>query len=448
MSTRTNRPQRLPTGLLVPVAPAAAGKSTLARRLVAAGFDAADVVSSDLIRGLAAFGGDVTNQDNNAAVFAEVDKQCDIRLRAGRSVYLDATNLDARSRARAVAQAHAHGLPAVALLSRPLGLDELVTRNASRDRNVPDFVLARHHARHAAITVASLYSEGFDLVVEWDDTTAVAPLPSGVDARRVPGPFVIIGDVHGCFETLMALLDRLGFDAELNHPDGLFPVLLGDLTDKGGAQFDDDPSNPERAGSVRVLRWAMRAHRQGKMLCIKGNHERKLSRKVTTGETEGGFGLGGTLRAIRSQPDADQLISELSRFLLRLPTHLILDDRRAGLIAVHGGIKAELVGTNDRKAENFCLYARGGWKSRWDRPETVVFGHVVQSDGPVVFPGADGVGDIYGIDTGGFEGGGITAYLSATATMVTEPTNPAERCSPERLEAHRAEVDALRLART
>jgi trehalose 6-phosphate phosphatase len=52
------------------------------------------------------------------------------------------------------------------------------------------------------------------------------------------GPLDVIGDVHGEFEALTALLGHLGYAADGGHPDGRRPVFVGDdLTDEHGFEL-------------------------------------------------------------------------------------------------------------------------------------------------------------------------------------------------------------------
>lgn len=66
-----------------------------------------------------------------------------------------------------------------------------------------------------------------------------------------------IGDVHGCWRSLQALLDRLPW-----HPERDRLWLVGDLVNRG-------------AGSLEVLRWARRteAELDERFACVLGNHE-------------------------------------------------------------------------------------------------------------------------------------------------------------------------------
>ena len=82
----------------------------------------------------------------------------------------------------------------------------------------------------------------------------------------------LIGDVHGCFEELASLLDRLGYDVRKASADGGFNVtspenrkvlFLGDLVDRG-------PRSPD------VLRLVMSMVKSDQALCVLGNHDAKF----------------------------------------------------------------------------------------------------------------------------------------------------------------------------
>jgi len=73
-----------------------------------------------------------------------------------------------------------------------------------------------------------------------------------------------VGDVHGCFASLQALLARLPFDADGDHL-----WLVGDLVNRG-------PQN------VAVLRWAGETQRRlgERFVCVLGNHDLHLLRRA------------------------------------------------------------------------------------------------------------------------------------------------------------------------
>jgi hypothetical protein len=75
-------------------------------------------------------------------------------------------------------------------------------------------------------------------------------------------PFDVIGDVHGEFEKLVALLEHLGYREQagtFRHP-GRTAIFVGDLVDRG----------PKQLATVDLVRRMVEA---GSALCIMGNHE-------------------------------------------------------------------------------------------------------------------------------------------------------------------------------
>lgn len=53
--------------------------------------------------------------------------------------------------------------------------------------------------------------------------------------------FDIIGDIHGCYEELLTLIHKLGYELKHGlpvHPDKRTLALVGDLTDRGPQSVD------------------------------------------------------------------------------------------------------------------------------------------------------------------------------------------------------------------
>jgi protein phosphatase len=91
------------------------------------------------------------------------------------------------------------------------------------------------------------------------------------DSPEDRGPFDIIGDIHGCYDELIELLTKLGYDltepSRVAAPFSRKVVFLGDLVDRG-------PKVVEVLALVRSM------CQQGIALCIPGNHDMKLLRKL------------------------------------------------------------------------------------------------------------------------------------------------------------------------
>ena len=77
--------------------------------------------------------------------------------------------------------------------------------------------------------------------------------------QRLPeGPLDIVGDIHGEYEALCALLGHLGYDEQGRHLQGRTLVFVGDFCDRG-------PNSPA------VLALAKRLIDSGRAVAILGS---------------------------------------------------------------------------------------------------------------------------------------------------------------------------------
>lgn len=86
----------------------------------------------------------------------------------------------------------------------------------------------------------------------------IQPLPSG--------PLDIIGDIHGEYDALLALLAHLGYGTGGAHPQGRTLVFVGDYCDRG-------PNSPD------VLALVQSVVQSGRAVAVLGNHEINLLRE-------------------------------------------------------------------------------------------------------------------------------------------------------------------------
>ena len=123
----------LPEGALVLLVGApAAGKSTLAAALVAAGeVDAEDVLSTDTYREV--LSGDALDLTSDRKVWVQVSERLVEKMQAGRTTVVDATNLFPHRRARHIAVAREQGRPVVAIHFE-VPAAQLLERNDARER--------------------------------------------------------------------------------------------------------------------------------------------------------------------------------------------------------------------------------------------------------------------------------------------------------------------------
>ena len=170
---------RLPDpALVVLVGASASGKSTWAQ----ARFRAAEIVSSDALRGIAGSG--PRDLDASVDAFALLEQIVDARASRGLTTVVDTLGLDPERRSRWLDVARAAGLPAVAVAFRTEAA-ECRRRNAERDVPVPAPALAGQLQRAGRI-VEELTAEGWDHVVEIDSEGQPAPGTAAVAADPDP----------------------------------------------------------------------------------------------------------------------------------------------------------------------------------------------------------------------------------------------------------------------
>jgi protein phosphatase len=384
--------------LVVLMGASGSGKSSFARRH----FKSTEVLSSDYCRGLVS--DDENAQGVSDAAFEVLHFIARKRLAAGRLTVVDATNVQLEARKPLVALAREfHVIPVAIVLDMP---DKLChERNGQRpDRGFGPHVVRQQNSQLRR-SLRSLKREGFRrihvLSPEQVGDVALVREPLWNDRRSEHGPFDIIGDVHGCYDELAALLAKLGYvpdGATLRPPPGRKAVFLGDLIDRG----------PKIA---QVLELVMNMVAAGHALCVPGNHETKLLRKLRGKNVKLTHGLQQTVDQLAAMPEA--FGARVAEFIDGLISHYVLDD--GNLVVAHAGLKEELQGRGSGVVREFCLYGetngetdeyglpvRYDWASDYRGRALVVYGHT-----PVPTP--EWVNRTICIDTGCVYGGALTA---------------------------------------
>ncbi len=277
-----------------------------------------------------------------------------------------------------------------------------------------------------------LRKEGFRYIFtietpEEAEAATVQRIPLWTDRRAEHGPFDIVGDLHGCADELEDLLRRLGY-AEIRledddrlwgnrafvHPEGRKAIFLGDLVDRG----------PRILDTVRLVRNMVRA---GSALCIPGNHDVKLVRKLRGKNVQITHGLAETMAELDALPEEVRapFSQQLADFLDDLVSHYVLDDGK--LVVAHAGMKQEMQGRASGGVREFALYGettgetdefglpvRFDWAAEYRGSAMVVYGHT-----PV--PEPDWLNRTVNIDTGCVFGGKLTALRYPEKEFVSIP---------------------------
>jgi protein phosphatase len=389
--------------LVLLVGASGSGKSTFARR----SFLETEVLSSDRFRGWLA--DDENDQSVTADAFDALRYVAGKRLALGRIVVVDATNVQPEARKYFVELARAHDvLPVAIVLDVPT--DVCVARNATRTDRQLGHHTVRRQVDDLRRSLRAMQREGIRQVhvlrPEEIDDAVVARMPLWSDHRKDVGPFDVIGDVHGCREELESLLVRLRYvrtDGDdgaptYAHPSGRKAVFVGDLVDRG----------PDAVGCIELV---MRMVERGAAVCVPGNHESRLLRKLRGKDVKLTHGLAETMAQIETISAGRR--NRIASFIDDLVSHVVLDGGR--LVVAHAGMKEVYQGRASGRVREFALYGettgeidayglpvRADWAAEYRGRATVVYGHT-----PVVE--AEWVNGTICIDTGCVFGGKLTA---------------------------------------
>ena len=439
--------------LVVLMGASGSGKSTFAQKH----FLGTEVLSSDHCRGLVS--DDENNQAASKDAFEVLNYIARKRLAAGKLTVIDATNVQPDSRRPLIALAREfHVLPVAIVLNMPEKI--CVARNEDRsDRNFGSHII-RNHRSLLRRSMRGLKREGFRHIFEMKspeevESAVIERVPLWNDKTHVHGPFDFIGDVHGCYDELESLLGKLGYErisfsaafekipsdshndgaatgrnahsnptsSELtpgwsdlcfSHPQGRQAVFVGDLVDRG----------PRAVDCLSVVRNMVATQNA---LCVPGNHDVKLMRKLRGKNVQIKHGLAETLEDLDRIPaeHRESFNKELIGFLDGMVSHYVLDEGR--VVVAHAGLLETMQGRGSGKVREFALYGettgeidefglpvRHNWAADYRGDAMVVYGHT-----PV--PEAEWLNKTIDIDTGCVFGGKLTALRYPEQELVDVP---------------------------
>lgn len=403
--------------MVVLIGPSGSGKSTFARQH----FRPTEILSSDACRGF------VSDDENDQAATKDAFDVLHFiaakRLSAGRLTVIDATNVQPEARKPLIDLAREYHVIPVALV---LNLPERICADRNRlrpDRNFGPHVV-RNQVQDLRRSLRSLDREGFRHIHVFTrpdelDCISVQRQPLWNNRTNEHGPYDIIGDVHGCFDELCELLCKLGYTVSAvdgaytaHPPDGRRAIFVGDLVDRG-------PKIPA------VLKLVMGMVDSGAALCVPGNHDIKLLRKLKGKNVQITHGLAESLEQLALE--TPEFREKVARFLDGLVSHYVFDDGQ--LVIAHAGMKEEMQGRGSGRVREFALFGettgesdefgfpvRLNWAAEYRGRALVVYGHT-----PVVEP--EWLNGTVNIDTGCVFGGSLTALRYPEKELVSVPAH-------------------------
>lgn len=230
--------------------------------------------------------------------------------------------------------------------------------------------------------------------------------------------FDIIGDIHGCYQELLELFSKLGYQEREGiflHPAGRRLAFVGDAMDRG----------PE---SLNVLSLLFKMQDAAILYYSPRNHCNKLYRYFKGNKVRISHGLENTLAEWQRLPKKEQskFRTRYLQFYEKLPPYQQLSP---DLVIAHAGIKEEMIGAKLSKGiAAFALYGdttgkfhadgrpvRRDWAKNYKGAKWIIYGHTPTEEPYLINRTAN-------IDTGCVFGGSLTAFRFPEKELVFVPS--------------------------
>ena len=211
----------------------------------------------------------------------------------------------------------------------------------------------------------------------------------------------IIGDIHGCYDTLMNLINKLPINAEL--------IFVGDLVDKG-------------INSKKVLEFVINNNYQ----CIKGNHEKymeqniedALYKNIDSKWSTDTKSYGGP-QTLENYENDDSFLQKHLSWIRELPSFLIIDN----YFITHGFGLPYYIRRNEEKSKKIMLTNRlinSKYEEDWE--DTTKY-EIINVFGHCQFKEVKKGRNYFGIDTGCVYNNKLTALKLGTNEIVEVNTH-------------------------
>lgn len=425
-------------GIVLLIGASSSGKSTWLQRAVDnKDISPSEIVSSDTFRILVSdtdfidtVSGHPHERELNveqyraitAEAFSLLQQTVEARCRLNKLTFVDATNLSEAERKVYFTMAKKQHVPIYGLLL-DLPLETLLKQDELRE-NPRGKARMKQQARKIQEQKRVLKKEPFTRLYQ-------ASSIEELQIVRHPSPLYLeigqgldmIGDIHGCFDEMILLLEKLGYVSEdglYTHPDGRKLLSLGDIMSRG----------PK---SLETMQFWQRHIEAGVAYMIDSNHGYKIARflegqKVTL--RHGDELIEQELTTYEQQHGyvaTEGLKRKLTDMLRQAPSHYVLTKNSVPYaVAVHAGIRDRYIGKDSPRIRDFCRYGdvtgltengrpiRSDWYTEHQSPLLIIWGHDPQ-------PKPLKINQTLNIDQGVVFGGALTALRYPEETVESVP---------------------------
>lgn len=393
----------IPDGAIVLlIGPSNSGKSTLLQSLVdSQQILKSEIISSDEYRLLVADADfiDFSNvaKEDEELVFEQYQRTSEeafnalhtivkSRAKLNKVSIIDATNLRSFDREKYFETARHHHVPVIGIvLNTPK--EQLLQRDLQRD-NPRGEKRVLQQVKTLKYELKSLKREPFARVYTINDETVEIIRTPNQLYLEIDHGFDVIGDIHGCFDEMLALLDKLGYEQQDElyiHPAGRRLISVGDVMSRGPKSID-------------TLQFWLKQTEAGLSFMTDSNHGWKIARWL--GGQKVTLNHGDELveqefiayEEIHGEEATSDLKKRFAKMLLNAPSHYILTkDGRTKAVVTHAGIKDHYIGKQSKRISDFCRYGdiqqadrnskpvRGDWFINHKTSELIIWGHDVKA---------------------------------------------------------------------
>ncbi|WP_042142010.1 polynucleotide kinase-phosphatase [Paucisalibacillus sp. EB02] len=421
---------RLPySGIVLLVGPSNSGKSTFLQNLIdTKQILSSEVVSSDDFRVLVSnieFM-DWKNRPKDEAdgiidqyqviskeAFSLMDSLIEKRCLLNKMTFVDATHLHSDDRKRYIQIARKCHVPIMALVfdidqNTLLARDDIRENPRGKRRIKQQYQTFKREKRF-------IKKEGYIasyFLSDMEDITLIRKSNNPIEIN-IDNGVDIIGDIHGCYDEMILLLEKLGYEKNREnyyiHPDGRRFLSLGDIMSRGPKSLD-------------TMEFFLRHVNVGLAYMIDSNHGWKIARwldgrKVTL--SHGDELIEEEINQFQEQYGEERtkdLKQQIKQLLLNAPSHYVLTKNSVPIVVcTHAGIKDEFIGKQSYEISDFCRYGDTGgfdesgkpirkdWTIHHKTNSLIVWGHDPKPR-PLI------INNTINIDQGVVFGGELTAF--------------------------------------
>ncbi|WP_026908152.1 polynucleotide kinase-phosphatase [Paucisalibacillus globulus] len=374
---------RLPySGIVLLVGPSNSGKSTFLKNLInSKQILPSEVVSSDDFRVLVS---DVEfmdwkqkPKDEADSIFDEyqsiskeafslMDSLIEKRCRLNKLSFVDATHLHSDDRKRYIELARKNHVPIMALVFDIdqhilLARDEMRKNPRGNRRIKQQYQTFKREKRF--IKKEGYFASYF--ISDMDDISLIRKSNNPVELEIGNG-IDIIGDIHGCYDEMIQLLEKLGYEKNdegyYAHPDGRRFLSLGDIMSRG-------------PNSLETIQFFLRHVNNGLAYMIDSNHGWKIARWLDGRNVTMNHGDERIEEEFEQfqenlgEARALELKQQTKHLLLKAPSHYVVTKNNVPtVVCTHAGIKDEFIGKQSYDISDFCRYGDTDGVNDFDKP--------------------------------------------------------------------------------